>query len=121
MENGFDNRDADYNERKNKTIYIIVTAIIVILASLLINNFQARKDVEKDICNVYYLDTSREFLKSEERYIWAAYDEVEILTEIEKHINDEDWIKSLNKYWEDNPERLKSGNYKDHTQILHLL
>ena len=59
--------------------------------------------------------------KSAQQNINIAYDEVEILTEIEKHINDEDWIKSLNKYWEDNPGRLKSGNFKDHTQILHLL
>ena len=59
--------------------------------------------------------------KSAQQNINTAYDEVEILTEIEKHINDEDWIKSLNKYWEDNPERLKKGNNKDHTQILHLL
>ena len=59
--------------------------------------------------------------KSAQQNINIAYDEVEILTEIEKHINDEDWIKSLNKYWEYNPGRLKSGNFKDHTQILHLL
>ena len=59
--------------------------------------------------------------KSAQQNINAAYDEVEILTEIEKHINDEDWIKSLNKYWENNPEKLKKGNIKDHTQILHLL
>ena len=59
--------------------------------------------------------------KSAQQNINAAYDEVEILTEIEKHINDEDWIKSLNKYWENNPEILKKGNIKDHTQILHLL
>ena len=59
--------------------------------------------------------------KSAQQNINAAYDEVEILTEIEKHINDDDWIKSLNKYWEDNPEKIKKGNIKDHTQILHLL
>ena len=59
--------------------------------------------------------------KSAQQNINAAYDEVEILTEIEKHINDEDWIKALNKYWEDNPEKIKKGNIKDHTQILHLL
>ena len=59
--------------------------------------------------------------KSAQQNINAAYDEVEILTEIEKHINDEDWIKALNKYWEDEPEKIKKGNIKDHTQILHLL
>ncbi len=59
--------------------------------------------------------------KSAQQNINAAYDEVEILTEIEKHINDEDWIKALKKYWEDDPERIKKGNIKDHTQILHLL
>ena len=40
MENDFDNKDVDFEERKHKAIYIIVTAIIVVLASLLINNFQ---------------------------------------------------------------------------------
>ncbi|MBQ7241337.1 MAG: GerMN domain-containing protein [Firmicutes bacterium] len=70
MENGFNNNNReDYRERKNKAIYIIVTAIVIVLASFLINNFQARKEVEKDICNVYFLDASEEFLKSEERYI----------------------------------------------------
>ena len=59
--------------------------------------------------------------KSAQTNINAAYDEVEILTEIEKHINDKDWISSLNKYWEGNSEILKKGNPKDHTQILHLL
>ena len=33
--------------------------------------------------------------KSAQQNINAAYDEVEILTEIEKHINDDDWIKSM--------------------------
>ena len=59
--------------------------------------------------------------KSAQQNINNAYDEVEILSEIEKHINDEKWIKSLNKYWEKEPDRLKKGNIKDHTQILHLL
>ena len=59
--------------------------------------------------------------KSAQQNINNAYDEVEILSEIEKHINDEKWIKSLNKYWEKEPDKLKKGNIKDHTQILHLL
>ena len=59
--------------------------------------------------------------KSAQQTINVAYDEVEILTEIEKHINDEKWIKSLNKYWENEPEKLKKGNNKEHTQIMHLL
>jgi len=59
--------------------------------------------------------------KSAQQNINNAYDEVEILSEIEKHINDEKWIKSLNKYWEKEPDRLKKGNIKEHTQILHLL
>ena len=59
--------------------------------------------------------------KSAQQNINTAYDEVEILTEIEKHINDKEWIESLNKYWEDNPDKLKKGMIKDHTQILHLL
>ena len=59
--------------------------------------------------------------KSAQQNINSAYDEVEILSEIEKHINDEKWIKDLNKYWENDPDRLKKGNNKEHTQILHLL
>ena len=59
--------------------------------------------------------------KSAQQNINSAYDEVEILSEIEKHINDEKWIKDLNKYWENDPDRLKKGNIKEHTQILHLL
>ena len=59
--------------------------------------------------------------KSAQQNINNAYDEVEILSEIEKHIKDEKWIKSLNKYWEKEPGKLKKGNIKDHTQILHLL
>ena len=47
--------------------------------------------------------------KSAQQTINVAYDEVEILTEIEKHINDEKWIKELNKYWENEPEKLKKG------------
>jgi len=59
--------------------------------------------------------------KSAQQNINNAYDEVEILSEIEKHINDEKWIQTLNKYWENEPDRIKKGNIKDHTQILHLL
>ena len=59
--------------------------------------------------------------KSAQPNIDSAYDEVEILTEIEKHVNDEEWIKSLKKYWINFPEKLKKGINKDHTQILQLL
>ena len=37
--------------------------------------------------------------KSEERYIWAAYDEVEILQELSKHNFDKEWIESLREYY----------------------
>ena len=59
--------------------------------------------------------------KSAQQNLNTTYDEVEILNEIEKHANDEKWIKSLNKYWQNDPDKLKKGNIKDHTQILHLL
>ena len=48
--------------------------------------------------------------KSTQQNINTAYDEVEILTEIEKHIiDDEKWIKQLNKYGENVPEKLRKG------------
>ena len=69
MENGFDKRATDYKVRKNKAIYILLTVVVIIIAAIVINRFQKKKEVVKDICNVYYLDISGEFIKSEERYI----------------------------------------------------
>ena len=59
--------------------------------------------------------------KSAQQYIDAAYDEVEILQELEKHNFDEDWIKSVKEYWKDQPEKIKNGVERDHSQIVQLL
>ena len=59
--------------------------------------------------------------KSERRYIWAAYDEVEILQELSKHYFDKEWIKSLEEYYKDEPEKLKSIRKKENTHVVQLL
>ena len=59
--------------------------------------------------------------KSAQQYIDAAYDEVEILQELEKHNFDEEWVKSVKEYWKDQPEKLKNGVERDHSQIVQLL
>ena len=59
--------------------------------------------------------------KSAQQYIDAAYDEVEILQELEKHNFDEEWIKSVKEYWKDQPEKIKNGVERDHSQIVQLL
>ena len=59
--------------------------------------------------------------KSEERYIWAAYDEVEILQELAKHYYDKEWIKSLEEYYKDEPEKLKKIYTKENSHVVQLL
>ena len=59
--------------------------------------------------------------KSEERYIWAAYDEVEILQELAKHYYDKEWIKSLEEYYKDEPEKLKKIYKKENSHVVQLL
>ena len=59
--------------------------------------------------------------KSEERYILAAYDEVEILQELSKHYYDKEWIKSLEEYYKDEPEKLKNIHKKENSHIVQLL
>ena len=59
--------------------------------------------------------------KSAQQYIDAAYDEVEILQELEKHNFDKEWIKSLNLYWKDEPNKFKNGFKRDHSQVVQLL
>ena len=59
--------------------------------------------------------------KSEERYILAAYDEVEILQELSKHYYDKEWIKSLEEYYKDEPEKLKSIHKKENSHVVQLL
>ena len=59
--------------------------------------------------------------KSEERYIWAAYDEVEILQELAKHYYDKEWIKSVEEYYKDEPEKLKKIYTKENSHVVQLL
>ena len=59
--------------------------------------------------------------KSEERYIYAAYDEVEILQELAKHYYDKEWINSLKEYYKDEPEKLKDIEKKENSHVVQLL
>ena len=59
--------------------------------------------------------------KSEERYIWAAYDEVEILQELAKHYFDKEWIDSLKEYYKNEPEKLKNIEKNENSHIVQLL
>lgn len=59
--------------------------------------------------------------KSAQHYLEAAYDEVEILQELEKHNYDPDWEQSVKVYWKDNPERIRTGIERDHSQVVQLL
>ena len=59
--------------------------------------------------------------KSSQHYIEAAYDEVEILQEVAKYVNNPKWEESVRKYWEDQPEVTKDGINLDHTHCIQLL
>jgi serine/threonine-protein kinase SRPK3 len=59
--------------------------------------------------------------KSAQHYIEAAYDEVEILQELEKHNYEKVWVDSVKEYWKDNPEKIKNGIEMDHSQVVQLL
>ena len=59
--------------------------------------------------------------KSAQQYIDAAYDEVEILLELEKHNFDKLWVNSLINYYKDEPQKIKNGIKKDHSNICQLL
>ena len=59
--------------------------------------------------------------KSEERYIWAAYDEVEILQELAKHNFDKEWLNSLKEYYKDEPEKLKNLEKNENSHVVQLL
>ena len=59
--------------------------------------------------------------KSENRYIYAAYDEVEILQELSKHYYDKEWIKSLEEYYKDEPEKLSTIHKKENSHVVQLL
>ena len=59
--------------------------------------------------------------KSDQRYINAAYDEVEILQELVKHNFDKEWLESLREYWKDEPEKIIDFDFMEHTQTVQLL
>jgi serine/threonine-protein kinase SRPK3 len=59
--------------------------------------------------------------KSAQHYLEAAYDEVEILQELEKHNYDKEWIESVKEYWNDKPEVVAKGVGRDHSQVVQLL
>ena len=59
--------------------------------------------------------------KSEERYIWAAYDEVEILQELAKHNFDKEWVKSLKQYYKNEPQKLKNIEKHENSHVVQLL
>ena len=59
--------------------------------------------------------------KSAQQYLEAAYDEVEILQELEKHNYDTEWVDSVKEYWKDQPEKIKNGVKPDHTNCVQLL
>ena len=59
--------------------------------------------------------------KSDQRYINAAYDEVEILQELAKHNFDKEWLESLKEYWKDQPEKIQDLETREHTQTVQLL
>ena len=59
--------------------------------------------------------------KSSQHYLDAAYDEVEILQELENYNNDEEWEKSVREYWKNNPEKVKNGVNMGHSQVVQLL
>jgi len=59
--------------------------------------------------------------KSAQHYIEAAYDEVEILQELAKHNNEEEWERSIRDYWRNQPDKVKEGITTDHSQVVQLL
>lgn len=59
--------------------------------------------------------------KSSQHYLDAAYDEVEILQELENFNNDEEWEKSVREYWINNPDKVKNGVNMGHSQVVQLL
>ena len=58
--------------------------------------------------------------KSSQQYINSAYNEIEILNEIDKHNFDKKWVESLKEYYKDEPEKIKVI-LRDHTHIRQLL
>lgn len=59
--------------------------------------------------------------KSAQHYLEAAYDEVEILQELEKHNYEPEWEASIKEYWKDQPHKVENGVERDHSQVVQLL
>ena len=59
--------------------------------------------------------------KSAQHYLDAAYDEVEILSELSKYNNEEEWEESVRKYWKSQPQKVKEGITMNHSQVVQLL
>ena len=59
--------------------------------------------------------------KSAQQYIDSAYDEVELLQELEKHNFENEWIESLNLYYKDDLDKIKNGIKRDHSNVVQLL
>ena len=59
--------------------------------------------------------------KSAQQYIDAAYDEVEILQELEKHNFQKEWIDSVKEYYKDDPEEIADIEKVEHSHIVQLL
>ena len=59
--------------------------------------------------------------KSAQQYIDAAYDEVEILQELERHNFDKEWLNSLKKYYKDEPDKIADLHTMEHSQVVQLL
>ena len=57
--------------------------------------------------------------KSAQHYIEAAYDEVEILQELDRHNFDPDWEKSLDEYWK--LKDISKENKRDLSGVVQLL
>lgn len=58
--------------------------------------------------------------KSAQHYLEAAYDEVEILTEVSKYINSEEWENSVKGYHKDDPIYMKNVT-TDNTHVVQML
>ena len=59
--------------------------------------------------------------KSSQHYLDAAYDEVEILQELEKYNNNPEWERSVREYWKKNQEKIENGISMNHSQVVQLL
>lgn len=59
--------------------------------------------------------------KSAAHYSEAAYDEVEILDVIAKNTQNEEWVKSVMKYYHNEPEKIAQGVNSEHCHTVQLL